>query len=155
MITFEVVTAVEAGVPYLIKPAEGDNITSMTFTGKTIAADVEEQEMGEGDYKFAAQLYNTTLPYDGTIAYMSTGTQKVKKLTSGGIKGTRACFIIPEGATEARIVIEGEEVTSIQGAEFIVTPKDGVYYDLQGRKLTGKPTQRGIYIVNGKKMFVK
>ncbi|MBQ7472452.1 MAG: hypothetical protein IJS97_08535 [Prevotella sp.] len=155
VITFEAATAIEAGVPYLIKPAEGDNITSMTFTGKTIAADVENQIEGEGDYQFKAQLFNESLPTDGTIAYMSTGTQKLKKLTSGGIKGTRAYFIIPEEATEARIVIEGEEVTSIQGAEFIVTPKDGVYYDLQGRKLTGKPTQRGIYIVNGKKVFVK
>lgn len=161
VIYFKEATAIEAGVPYLIKPAEGDNITSMTFTGKTIAAGVEAQTIGEeGDYQFAAQLYyDTSLPTDGTIAYMSTGEgNKVKKLISGGsgIKGTRAYFIIPSGVAPARIVFEGDEVTSIDGTEFIVqdSAKD-VYYDLQGRKVTGKPTQRGIYIVNGKKMFVK
>lgn len=29
------------------------------------------------------------------------------------------------------------------------------YYTLDGRKLNGKPTQKGIYIVNGKKIVVK
>ncbi len=156
VIYFKEATAIEAGVPYLIKPAEGENITSMTFTGKTIAAGVTAQTIDEGAYQFVAQLYNTPLSTDGTIAYMSTSTQKVTKLTSGGIKGTRAYFIIPSGVAPARIVFEGDEVTSIDGTEFIVqdSAKD-VYYDLQGRKVTGKPTQRGIYIVNGKKMFVK
>ena len=31
----------------------------------------------------------------------------------------------------------------------------GATYDLQGRILTGKPTQRGVYIVNGKKIVIK
>ena len=29
------------------------------------------------------------------------------------------------------------------------------YYDLQGRRLDGKPTQPGVYIYKGKKGFVK
>ena len=33
--------------------------------------------------------------------------------------------------------------------------KDGMWYDLQGRKYVDKPTQRGIYIMNGKKILVK
>ena len=28
------------------------------------------------------------------------------------------------------------------------------YYDLQGRRINGKPTQRGVYIKNGKKVVV-
>ncbi len=32
---------------------------------------------------------------------------------------------------------------------------EDVWYDLQGRKLSGKPTQKGIYIVGGKKVIVK
>lgn len=31
---------------------------------------------------------------------------------------------------------------------------DAAYYDLQGRKLDGKPTQKGIYIVGGKKIII-
>ena len=33
--------------------------------------------------------------------------------------------------------------------------KDGVWYDLQGRKYIEKPTQHGIYILNGKKIMIK
>ena len=33
--------------------------------------------------------------------------------------------------------------------------KDGVWYDLQGKKYVNQPTQRGIYILNGKKILIK
>ena len=32
---------------------------------------------------------------------------------------------------------------------------DGVFYDLNGRKLQGKPTKKGVYIMNGKKVVIK
>jgi hypothetical protein len=32
---------------------------------------------------------------------------------------------------------------------------EDAYYDLQGRRLDGKPTQPGVYIYKGKKGFVK
>ena len=31
----------------------------------------------------------------------------------------------------------------------------GPYYNLNGQKIDGKPTTKGIYIVNGKKVYVK
>ena len=33
------------------------------------------------------------------------------------------------------------------------TNPDGTWFDLQGRKFTGKPTQKGVYINNGKKLL--
>ena len=32
---------------------------------------------------------------------------------------------------------------------------EGAWYDLQGRRLQGKPTQRGLYIRNGKKEIIR
>ena len=32
---------------------------------------------------------------------------------------------------------------------------DDTWYSLDGRKLSGKPTKKGIYINNGRKIFVK
>ena len=32
---------------------------------------------------------------------------------------------------------------------------EGVWYDLQGRRIEGRPTQKGVYIVGGKKIIVK
>ena len=31
----------------------------------------------------------------------------------------------------------------------------GAWYTLDGRKLIGKPTQKGVYIVNGRKVVIK
>lgn len=43
---------------------------------------------------------------------------------------------------------------SIHNAECIMHYEAGVWCDLQGRKLAGKPTQKGVYINNGKKRVV-
>ena len=32
---------------------------------------------------------------------------------------------------------------------------NGNYYNLNGRRLNGEPSRHGLYIVNGKKMYVK
>ncbi len=58
-------------------------------------------------------------------------------------------------------VVRGEDpnavVTAIGEAphqEITVNGKDGVYYDLQGRRVT-TPDQKGIYIHNGRKVILK
>ncbi len=52
----------------------------------------------------------------------------------------------------------GDEATSIS-EEFRVNSEEFVtakgWFSLDGRKLSGKPVQRGIYIVNGKKVVIK
>ena len=44
----------------------------------------------------------------------------------------------------------GGEATAISGVESS-KPSGSEMFDLQGRKFTGKPTQKGVYINNGKK----
>ena len=75
----------------------------------------------------------------------------------------RAYFHIPAISGNAqmarRFVMnfgEGDEATGIieVTANQKSTPACGIY-TLDGRKLQGQPTQRGIYIVNGKKIIVK
>ena len=41
-------------------------------------------------------------------------------------------------------------VTAIDGIRTVDSNLDDPYYDLQGRRLQGKPTQKGLYIHNGK-----
>ena len=43
-------------------------------------------------------------------------------------------------------------IISIHNAQFIMHNED-VWYDLQGRKLEGKPTEPGVYIYKGKKVL--
>jgi hypothetical protein len=61
--------------------------------------------------------------------------------------GVRA-FVLNFGDGEATGII------SVHDSGFMVNGSD-VWYTLDGRKLDGKPTQRGIYINNGKKTIIK
>jgi hypothetical protein len=45
-------------------------------------------------------------------------------------------------------------VTAIDGIRTVDSNLDAPYYDLQGRRLNGKPKQ-GLYIKNGKKVVIK
>ena len=47
-----------------------------------------------------------------------------------------------------------EQITLEQLAEAL-SGENAVFYNLNGQKLNGKPSQRGVYIYNGKKFYVK
>ena len=146
VINFKDATTIKAGKPYLVKPA--DNVVNPTFNG-VIVENTEGETVGEGDYKFAAQIYNKALATNGTIAYLSTNGM-VKKLTSGGLKGLRAYFIIPAGAS-ARIAFLGDHDETTGISEMKSQPVDnGNIYDLNGRRV--QTMKKGIYVVNGKKI---
>ena len=50
----------------------------------------------------------------------------------------------------------GDESTGITTTNYTNdTNSDGAWYDMQGRRLSGKPSQHGIYIKNGKKVVIK
>ena len=62
-----------------------------------------------------------------------------------------------EAPSTARVLSIGfdDEVTGISSLSPNALESEGSYYSLDGRKLTGKPVQRGIYVVNGKKVVIK
>jgi len=77
--------------------------------------------------------------------------------TSGGIvKANKAYLQIPKAALarEGALTISFDEETSLTP---IPSPKGegSNYYDLQGRKVYGKPTAKGLYINNGKKYVIR
>ena len=147
-LNFKAAESIKAGVPYLVKP-EAD-VVNPTFNGVVVKA-TEGETKGEGDYKFAAQIYNKDLATDGTIAYLATDGS-IKKLTSGGIKGLRAYFIVPLNGAAARIAFidDGGTTTGIEGMESAAQKVENGVYDLQGRRV--EAMKKGLYIVNGKKV---
>ena len=113
VISFANASSFEAGKPYLVKPTA--DAVNPVFNN-VIVKSTEGSTDGEGVYKFAAQIYNKELATDGTIAYLATDG-KIKKLTSGGLKGLRAYFIIPASGASARINFIDDETTGISRIE--------------------------------------
>ena len=60
-----------------------------------------------------------------------------------------------DAAMTRGIVIEGEGTTGVHSSMREVDDANDQWYDLQGRRLEGKPIQKGLYILNGRKVVVK
>lgn len=95
-----------------------------------------------------------------------TGPLAFYKMFSGSLGEHLAYFNMPEESSNYytfRFIDEmDEEGFGADGIEQIALDEidtmmadDAVYYNINGQKLTGKPTQKGVYICNGKKFFVK
>ena len=93
---------------------------------------------------------------------LSNGSYGVSFYTlseEGTIAAGKAYLSLPTSAVEAManpitLVFDDEEVTGINNTQNSLSGQDE-YYTLDGRKLHGKPAQKGIYIHNGKKEVVK
>ena len=148
--------------PYLVKTSK--DITEFIVTS-TIDPD-EEGAVAEYDNgktgkqrKVLGSLIGTyhagdAIPADGLFLngnkfWYSTGGTKIKAF--------RAYFMLNDvlsNGAEAKVrFMVDEDAAAIEG----VTPdmEDGVWYTLDGRTLNGKPTERGVYIVDGKKVLIK
>ena len=102
-----------------------------------------------GTYEANTEVPEKTLFLNGNKFWYSTGETKMKAF--------RAYFDFYDVLTEVdeadtNIRVEIEEATAIRD---IVTDSAGVtegWYTIDGRKLNGKPTQKGIYIKDGVKI---
>ena len=114
------------------------DITSI-LQGTPIAASIEDILAG---YVLGASVY--VLYNDAFV-----------KTTSGTIPANRGFLVFGEEAMAPKLTIEiGDGATGIDtvhGSEVMVND----YYDLSGRKISGKPTKSGLYIKNGKKILIK
>lgn len=71
-----------------------------------------------------------------------------------GTKPAHRCWIeLPKAAGSRLLTITIDQTTGISEVK-AAQIADGIY-DLQGRRLTGKPSQRGMYVIDGKKVIVK
>ena len=99
-------------------------------------------------------------------SYILEPTAKTGSSFSAGIYNN-AKLHIPEGTLEKYKATGGwkkfvwieEDISSgfksIENETLIIDDTTNEWYTLDGRRLNGKPTQKGIYIVNGRKIVVK
>ena len=67
--------------------------------------------------------------------------------------------LVSSSGNAPRLFIDGSQTTDIgeiiQGSEFVVNGRSEHWYTLDGRRLNGKPTKKGLYINNGNKVVIK
>lgn len=130
-----------------IDPDEEDAVAEFT-NGKT---GPKKEVYGSliGTYHAGDAIPNNGLFLSGNKFWYSAGATKIKAF--------RAYFMLNEvlsGVAEAKVrFMVDEDAAAIEG----ITPdmENGVWYTLDGRQLNGKPTEKGVYIVDGKKVLIK
>jgi len=158
-LTFEDATTIEGFTPYLVKVAADVDLSQKTITG--IVCD-------EPVIKETAAL--KFIPTMGTPHYQYTDDPKSVLFIGAGsklyyadklpldIKGFRAYFVLDDPAAVRSISMDfGDGATSlreIRNEELEMRNADE-WYSVDGRKLSGRPTAKGVYINNGKKTIVK
>jgi hypothetical protein len=156
---FNKVTETKAGVPYLVKPK--NTVENLMFIDKMISVSEPikvTQNINGKDYSFVGTFDPTTLPVDGSARFIgSSGVELVAPTSNGGdLKGLRAYFLFPSSGAQAK-VCHGEIPTSIRFEK--VDGQDAAHriYNLNGQYVGNDQSrlQKGIYVVNGKKVVIK
>lgn len=150
-VTLEAIDYIPKGVPVILKTtASGISETTMNVKFD------EQQKTSEiiGDVSFIGVPSTATdgvLP-DGT-AYILVSDEFILFEGTEAIPKHR-CYLkfASAGTRSIGINIEGEGTTGINSSE-IQRKEMGHWYDLQGRRIE-KPTQKGIYIKDGKKIVI-
>lgn len=143
---------IEAGKPLIIKPAY--DVVNPLFTDVDITV-TESTPVDLGGFTFTGLLCSETYDNMGTHPACLATDGNIKKLTSGGMKGLRAYFNVPEGVASARIMINGEvtAISDLLDAEKRTAFDKDAIYDLCGRRV--KTPVSGYYIQNGRKYLVR
>ena len=149
--------AMTANTPFLLKntTTEEKTILLIPCNEPDLAVTVAEEFKGtEGAYEFSEELMAT-----GDF-YVCNGKEFIKVRGAGTLAPNKAFLFVEGNNTPASIPfrrsIDGGEGTTGLDASLVNSEEvNSVWYDLNGRKLNGKPAQKGIYIKNGKKIIVK
>lgn len=150
-------TIIEAGKPYIVKPA--NTVVNPTFTGVNIEASAPVQLGENGFFMHGTYGAKTDLLDDGTNLFLGEGNKFYKPAKgSTKMKGMRAYFIVPQGTNLAalRANIDGATTAIDELTTVVEQPTDNRIYNLQGQFVgTSFEGLHGVYVQNGKKVLVK
>ena len=150
-------TIIEAGKPYIVKPA--NTVVNPTFTGVNIEASAPVKSGADGFFMQGTYGAKTDLLDDGTNLFLGEGNKFYKPAKgSTKMKGMRAFFIVPQGTNFAalRANIDGATTAIDELTAVVEQPTDNRIYNLQGQFVgTSFEGLHGVYVQNGKKVLVK
>lgn len=162
------VARLAAGVPYIIKPSAEISGEHFTFTERVIDAGMNPVTFGLVEGEDVTLMFRGSydkLTFDATdrsvlflksnkLVFPVNGSYINAQRAAFFLKGAQVSTSIGNLIKECVVNLDDEDPTGI--AELLgIEEEAGTWYDLNGRKLNGKPIQKGIYINNGKKTIIK
>ena len=174
-LTFADATSIEAGQAYLIKWDIGTDLepSDLVFTGVTLTKDLYEDEISTDDNGTTTVTFMGTykkLSYDAddrSILLLGANNKLYYPQSGASLGAQRAYFKLSgitagDKAAGVRAFVldfgDGEEATGIGNLTVnsqLSTLNSDTWYTLDGRRLSAKPTQKGIYINNGHKIVME
>ena len=158
------VTKLIAGTPYIIRwekandyvDDDAHNIVSPTFTAVTIAKGTNPVTTSYVDF-VGTYDYLTFADNDRSILFVGSQNKLYWPQNGAWIGGQRAYFQL-KGITAADVSgarMSFDETTAIDNVSGSTydAQRSTLWYDLSGRQLSGRPTQKGLYIHNGRKVI--
>ena len=145
-------TVAPANTPLLVKNNAAETKTILLIPTTTDTPDNVEVYSGFKGTLEATQIAGST---DTQANYVCTGKQFTWVKDAGTIAANRCWLelVSSTGAPVLDIVFDGN-ATGIETTKFTDDANDA-WYDLNGRRLQAKPTTKGVYILNGRKVVVK
>ena len=165
------ITKLIAGTPYIVKPGADIVGSQLSIQKVTIRKGMNNVECDLGDGMSVTfkgtynRLVGSQFENPRSVLFMGNNGKSLKYPSATSYcNAQRAYFelvgvtVAPSSATaqtgqikELVVDLDGEDPTGIE--ELFDVETTGAWYDLNGRKLNGKPSQKGIYINNGKKIL--
>ncbi len=164
-----VTTGIAAGTPYIVKwekateyesnPSAYD-IENPVFQGVTITS-TTPTAVTSTDMKVTFVGQYSPIEVTDADSYIMLGSQNTLGYAAAGntLRPFRAHFEISDAQSVKGYKLSfGDEAESIQNSKFINSKfevTDDAWFSLDGRKLPGKPTEKGIYIHEGVKVVIR
>ena len=170
------VTSISAGTPYIIKWTKANDyeqadvqtrdIINPVFSGVEINKTINDikLDLGNGRSVSFKGAY-TPISFDQTnhsILFLGDNNKLYFPKSGAKINSCRAYFELNGfemvDVAQARMLVGDGNATGIisidKDNKIIINEAEG-WYSLDGRKLSGKPTNKGVYIQNGRKVVIK
>ena len=165
------ITNLVAGTPYIIKWENGSNITNLVFTGITI--DKTNRDVTTNYVNFCGTYSPIVWETNNTILFLGNSNKLYFPQINGDDKPHLNAFrgyfklngLTASEIQHARINFDENEENGIITTRFVEDPRgpsdityctnSNDWFTIDGRKLQGKPTTKGMYIHNGKKSVIK
>jgi len=161
-LTFANATSIVAGKPYIVKwnKVISGNLPNPVFLGVTVSNTTTNAESTYADFvgSFSPTSFTAN---DRTLLYLGAENKLYYPNAAMNLGFCRAYFRL-KGITAGDVITttrmtfeDNNEVSGITTTNFTdYTDYDNAWFDLSGRKVS-KPTTRGLYIHNGRKIVIK